>query len=172
MHCSGVSASSAAGVCSITWPVLSQSKVSQSKVATSSRFGLTYPTPRIYARFPFFNLMNNEDLFAQLRLKPHKRLSLRSDVRYLRLSNPSDLWYTGGGAFQQKTFGFVGRPTGGKKDLGTLFDLSLDYNLTPNTILGLYASDVRGGSVAGNVCPQNGPHPSANHFYLELMQRF
>ena len=130
------------------------------------------PTPRVYARFPFFNLMNNEDLFVQLRLKLHKRLSLRSDVRYLRLSNPGDLWYTGGGAFQQTTFGYAGRPTGSKKELGELLDLSLDYNLTRNTILGLYASHVRGGRVAANVYPQNGPHPGANLFYLELTQRF
>ena len=108
----------------------------------------------------------------QLWLKPHKRLSLRSDVRYVRLSNPGDLWYTGGGAFQQKTFGYVGRPTGGEKELGALLDLSLDYNLTPNTILGLYVSHVRGGRVTGNVYPQNGLHPSANLFYLELTQRF
>ena len=130
------------------------------------------PTPRVYARFPFFNLMNNEDLFVQLRLKPQKRISLRFDVRHLRLSNRSDLWYSGGGAFQQETFGYVGRPAGGTNELGTLLDLSLDYNLTPNTILGLYASHVWGGRVAGNVYPQNGPHPNANLIYLELMKRF
>ena len=140
--------------------------------ARHTTFFQILPTPRVYARFPFYNLMNNEDLFGQLRLKPHKRLSLRSDVRYLRLSNPRDLWYTGGGAFQEETFGYAGRPSGGRKELGTLFDLSLDYNLTPTTILGLYASHVRGGRVAGYVYPQKGPHPSANLFYLELMQRF
>jgi hypothetical protein len=46
-----------------------------------------------------------------------------------------------------------------------------DYNPASKTILGLYASPVRGGRVAGNVYPQNGPHPSANPFYLELTQR-
>ena len=47
-----------------------------------------------------------------------------------------------------------------------------DYNPTSKTSLGLYVSHVRGGRVAGNVYPQNGPHPGANLFYLELTQRF
>lgn len=130
------------------------------------------PTPRVYARFPFFNLMNNEDLFVQLRLKPHGQVFLRSDVRYLRLSSPGDLWYAGGGAFQKTTFGYAGRPSGGKKELGTLLDLSLDYNLTPKTVLGLYVSHAFGGRVIGNVYPQKGPHPGDGLFYVELTQRF
>jgi len=47
-----------------------------------------------------------------------------------------------------------------------------DYNHASSTILGLYTSPVRGGRVAANVYPQNGPHPSTNLFYLELTQRF
>ena len=47
-----------------------------------------------------------------------------------------------------------------------------DYNPASKTILGLYASPVRGGRVAANVYPQNGPHPGANRFYLKLIQRF
>jgi hypothetical protein len=47
-----------------------------------------------------------------------------------------------------------------------------DYNPASKTILGLYASPIRGGRVAVNVYPQNGPHPSANLFYLELTQWF
>ncbi|MGH9841754.1 MAG: alginate export family protein [Blastocatellia bacterium] len=67
------------------------------------------PTPRIYARTPFFNSMNNEDAFGQLRLKPHAKLGLRFDAHHLRLSNAKDLWYVG--AFQKRTFGYVGRPS-------------------------------------------------------------
>lgn len=88
------------------------------------------PTPRVYARFPFYNLMNNEDVFAQLRLKPHAKLSLRADAHYLRLSNAKDLWYVGGGAFQRQTFGYIGRPSNGNKALGAMIDLSVDWNVT------------------------------------------
>jgi hypothetical protein len=47
------------------------------------------PTPRIYARTPFYNLMNSEDLFAQFRIRPHARVSLRTDARRLRAWGPA-----------------------------------------------------------------------------------
>jgi hypothetical protein len=127
------------------------------------------PTPRIYARFPFYNQMNSQDTFAQLRLKPHARLSLRTDMHYLRLSNARDLWYQGGGAFQKNSFGYVGRPGGGKKTLGTLFDLSLDYSLASRTALTFYVAGVTGSSVARGVYPLGN---NARYAYLELTQRF
>lgn len=130
------------------------------------------PTPRVYARFPFYNLMNNEDVFAQLRLKPHARVSLRADVHHLRLSNARDLWYVGGGAFQDKTFGYVGRPSGGEKSLGVVFDLSADFNVTQTTALTLYASGVRGGGVQRSIYPAGGNNPPARLAYFELSQRF
>jgi hypothetical protein len=130
------------------------------------------PTPRIYARFPFYNLMNNEDIFVQLRLKPHNRVALRGDAHHLRLSNPRDLWYVGGGAFQDETFGYVGRPSGGRKGLGTLFDLSADFNVTPSTVLSFYLSGVRGGGIQQLTYPAGGKNPSASFIYFELSQRF
>jgi hypothetical protein len=54
------------------------------------------------------------------------RLALRADVHHLRLSNANDQWYLGGGAFQPQTFGYTGRPSNGRKTLGTLVDLSAD----------------------------------------------
>lgn len=130
------------------------------------------PTPRVYARFPFYNLMNIEDTFAQLRLKPHERLSLRTDVRHLRLSDGKDLWYVGGGAFQKNTFGYVGRPSGGNRSLGTLFDLSVDCNITRQSLLTFYIAGVRGGSAQSFVYPAGGEHPGARFLYLEFTQRF
>lgn len=127
------------------------------------------PTPRIYARFPFFNAMNNEDAFVQLRLKPHAKLALRTDVHHLRLGSTQDLWYTGGGAFQQKTFGYTGRPGNGRRTLGTLADLSVDYNLTPTTVLTLYIAGTRGSGVAESIYPDG---KNARFAYLELMKRF
>jgi hypothetical protein len=44
--------------------------------ATDDRHGTFFqmlPTPRIYARTPFYNSMNNRDLFAQLILRPSAR---------------------------------------------------------------------------------------------------
>jgi len=130
------------------------------------------PTPRIYARFPFYNLMNNEDVFGEFLLKPVSKLSLRADVHYLRLSNPRDLWYTGGGAFQSGTFGVIGRPSSGNSTLGTLLDVSLDYDLTSRTVLTFYAGGVRGGAVQATIYPAGGRSPLAHLIYFEFVQRF
>ncbi|HKS27666.1 MAG TPA: alginate export family protein [Pyrinomonadaceae bacterium] len=130
------------------------------------------PTPRLYARFPFYNMMNNEDLYAQVRLRPVERVALRADVRYLRLSNRNDLWYSGGGAFQEATFGYTGRASGGRKTLGTLFDLSVDISLTTTTTLTFYGAGVRGGSVASSIYPAGGANPTSRLFYAELLKRF
>ncbi len=136
---------------------------------THNTFFQVLPTPRIYARFPFYDLINNEDWFAQLRLKPHAKLNIRTDVHYLRLATEKDQWYLGGGAFQQKTFGYVGRPSNGNKSLGTMVDLSLDYNLTPTTALTFYIAGVRGGDVARSIYPDGG---NSRFAYLELTKRF
>jgi Alginate export len=130
------------------------------------------PTARVYARFPFYNLMNNEDMFAQFRLKPIDRVALRADVHHLRLSNARDLWYVGGGAFQDKTFGYAGRPSGGKRSLGTMFDVSADINLSQTTVLTFYASGVRGSVVQSFTYPAGGNNPAARFVYFELSQRF
>src|SRR5947199_9853942 len=56
------------------------------------------PTARLYAQTPFFNLMNNSDLFAQLILAPHRRVLVRADYHWLALTEPRDPWYAGSGA--------------------------------------------------------------------------
>lgn len=137
--------------------------------ATHGTFFQMLPTPRIYARFPFFNLMNNEDAFVQLRLKPHAKLNLRTDLRHLRLSNKNDLWFVGGGAFQKQTFGFIGRTSNGKQSLGTMVDVSADWAVTPTTTFTVYWAGVRGGEVASSIYPSGSNSRLA---YVELMKRF
>lgn len=135
---------------------------------THNTFFQVLPTPRIYARFPFYNLMNNQDTFVQLRLKPHRKVGLRSDLRFLRLANKNDLWYQGGGAFQKNTFGYIGRPSGGNNSLGTVGDVSVDYNVATRTTLTFYFGGVTGGRVQDFVYPG----ASARFMYFELLQRF
>ncbi|MBL8187818.1 MAG: alginate export family protein [Acidobacteria bacterium] len=136
---------------------------------THGTFFQVLPTPRPFARFPFFDLVNNEDVFAQLRLKPHAKVGLRTDVHHLRLSNASDQWYLGGGAFQKNTFGYTGRPSNGQKTLGTMVDFSLDYAVTPTTTLTFYLAGVHGGGVVERIYP-NGAN--SRFAYLELLKRF
>ena len=137
-----------------------------------STFFQVLPTPRVYARFPFYNMMNMEDAYAQFKLKPHLRVAVRADVHHLRLSNANDLWYTGGGAFQEGTFGYTGRTAGGRRSLGTMFDVSADFTLTPTTTLTLYGAGVRGGGVQQLIYSAGGQNPTATFVYAELMKRF
>ena len=113
------------------------------------------PTPRVYARFPFFNEMNNRDLFAELILRPRKDLTLRTDVHGLWLASRRDLWYSGGGAFQPWTFGFNGRPSDGATGLANLYDVSADYKWSNSVSLGLYFGYAQGHKVIKNIYPVN-----------------
>ena len=113
---------------------------------THATFFQVLPTPRIYARTPFFNMMNSKDAFAELILRP-KRVTIRSDIHAVRLADSSDLWYSGGGAFQAATFGYTGRPSNGQSTLGTLYDLSADVTLTPHIGVGGYFGYASGGLV-------------------------
>jgi Alginate export len=127
------------------------------------------PTPRIYARTPFYNMMNNRDLFGSLLLRPAKATSIRAEAHSLSLSSATDLWYAGGGAYNKTVFGFQGRPSGGKRDLATLLDIGADRGFGPLTTIGAYVGTVLAGDVVKNV------HPAASdgHFvYLEMTRRF
>jgi hypothetical protein len=116
-----------------------------------STFFQLLTTPRQYARFPFYNMMNNEDAYATLNLRPVPKLVLRSELHGLRLADAADLWYLGGGAFQQGTVGFQGRPSNGSQRFSTVWDLSADYQLTRFLSATLYYAYAAGkGAIAGS----------------------
>jgi hypothetical protein len=127
------------------------------------------PTPRPYARTPFFNLMNNEDLMASAIVRPHKTVTVRGDAHALRLASRNDLWYTGGGAFQPWTFGYTGRPSGGSRDLAALYDISADYTRNAHWSFSGYFGRVSGGQAVRSIYPAGA---SANFGYLELTYKF
>jgi hypothetical protein len=127
------------------------------------------PTPRIYARFPFFNLMNLEDSFGELVLRPHARLTLRGDAHGLRLRERQDLWYAGGGAYNPWSFGYAGRPSRGGRGLATLYDVSADVAATNSLTLSGYYGYARGKSVIAAIYPAR---PNAQFAYLEFTFRF
>jgi hypothetical protein len=137
--------------------------------STHGTFFAILPTPRVYARFPFFNEMNNRDLFGELMLRPAKKLTFRSDVHGLWLANSHDLWYSGGGAFQPWTFGFNGRPSNGATGLATLYDISGDYQVTRALSLGLYVGYARGGRVVQSIFPGDS---NAKLGFAEVNYRF
>jgi hypothetical protein len=97
------------------------------------------PTPRVYARFPFYNLMNNQDFFVELLLRPAPKWTIRSDVHVLQLTSAGDAWYTGGGAFERESFGYVARPAQAHP-LARLIDTSIDYRATEQFSFTAYAA--------------------------------
>jgi hypothetical protein len=126
-------------------------------------------TPRNYARMPFFNIMNARDAFGQLVLRPGKALTIRADVHSLRLVDSSDLWYSGGGAYQPWTFGYTGRPSNGQSGLATLFDIGADYNVNARLSLSAYFGRANGKLVMQTIYPAG---KNGNFGYLEATYRF
>jgi hypothetical protein len=127
------------------------------------------PTPRLYARFPFFNMMNLEDLYGDLILRPHAKLTITNEFHSLRLTNANDLWYSGGGVYQPWTFGFTGRATSGARSLGDLYDTQWEYRLHPKFTATAYFGYVEGLSVMRTIYPQG---KDGRFGYLELLARF
>jgi len=127
------------------------------------------PTPRLYARFPFFNMMNSSDQFVQLMDRPAKKLDVRTDLHFLQLTSGKDLWYQGGGAFDNKVFGYTGRPGNGKSSFASLYDVSADYALTPQVALAAYYGKAFGRSVVRAIYPRTS---EAQFGYFEVAYRF
>jgi len=127
------------------------------------------PTPRIYARMPFYNMENNEDFYGSLNLRPHSKLAIRSELHALRLANRNDLWYLGGGAFQPHTFGYTGRPSGGHQSLANVWDVSGDYQVTRDFSLGLYYAHAWGKAVIESIYPKD---PNGQFAFIETNLRF
>jgi hypothetical protein len=127
------------------------------------------PTPRVYARFPFFNMMNLSDSFVQVVDKPVKKLEVRADWHSLKLTSAQDFWYQGGGAFDGKVFGFTGRPSNGLGDFSSLADISADWTFNPSLTLTGYYGRAGGGRVVQAIYPRD---TVAQFGYFEMVYRF
>jgi hypothetical protein len=132
-------------------------------------FSQLLPTARIYAQLPFFNLMNNQDLFAQFILKPHSRVTIRSDYHWLRLTTSKDLWYAGGGATSNQFFGFSGTPSSGHRELAYLTDVSATISILKQLTAYAYYGRAFGQRVVKGTFPGG---DTANYGYIELTYRY
>lgn len=127
------------------------------------------PTPRPYDRFPFYNMMNNEDFYGSAVFRMPHALVVRSELHALRLASAKDLWYGGGGAFQGTTFGYTGRPSGGARSLANVWDASLDMPLRYGFSVTLYYAYAWGKSVVSSSFPGG---PSGQFGYVETNFHF
>ena len=112
------------------------------------------PTARPFARFPFFDMMNNVDRFGMFTVRPHKALTLKTEVHSLRLASRTDLWYSGGGVFQPWTFGYQSRNGGGAAGLANLYDVSGDVTVNAHVAFTLYYGYAMGKSVIQAIYPR------------------
>jgi hypothetical protein len=113
------------------------------------------PTPRGYARFPIYNLMNLNDAFLQAIDRPVPKWELRSELHWVRLTSAKDLWYQGGGAFDNKVFGFTGRPSNGHSSFVNVADISSDWHAKPWLDINGYYGHAWGKTVIGTIYPTN-----------------
>lgn len=141
---------------------------------TDGKHGTFYqmlPTARKYALFPFYNLMNNQDLFIQAIVKPKEAFTIRADLHSVSLQNKNDLWYMGAGPTQGSgtIFGYVGRPGNNHKGLATVLDISPSYTLNKYLSANLYYGHAFGGDVIKSIY-----HNSSNGdlFYVEMKAQF
>jgi len=126
-------------------------------------------TPRLYARFPFYNMQNNEDAYAVAIVRPTKKLTLRSELHTLRLAERNDLWYQGGGPFQPRSFGYTGRPGGGNQGLANVWDIAADYQINQRVGVSTYFANSWGKGVIDSVYPKR---PTARFGYVEMTYKF
>jgi Alginate export len=127
------------------------------------------PTTRPYAQFPFYDMMNNVDRFAMLTLRPHKRITIKTEEHWLRLASRNDLWYAGGGVYQPWTFGYQTRPSNGGASLGNFFGGSVDTVVNPHLSISPYYGYVAGKSVIQAIYPKG---KNGHLAFLELNYRF
>jgi hypothetical protein len=135
---------------------------------THGTFFQILPTSRTYAQLPFFNLMNLQDVFASLILRPHELVTLRSDYHWLRVTEGRDLWYSGGGAQKENAFGYAGSPAQGRNELAQLVDLSASWAATGWMTVGCYYGHAFGGGVVSGTFAGR----DADYGFVEMTLRY
>ena len=88
------------------------------------------PTAWLYAQFPFYNMMNNQDVFVQALFDPLSMVTVRTDFHWLRVNSDQDLAYFGGGATKNDFFGYGGVPAKGRHELAYLAHVNFEVRPT------------------------------------------
>jgi hypothetical protein len=113
------------------------------------------PTARIYAQTPFYDLMNNQDVMAQIILRPAAGLTTRMDVHWLGVTEGRDLLYFGAGATKRDFFGYGGTPAGGSHETATVLEASASYTVSRNLDVAAYCGHAFGHAVVRHGFPRD-----------------
>jgi len=138
---------------------------------THGTFFQMLPTAWLYAQFPFYNMMNDQDAFAQIVLQPHPRVTLRWDMlHWLRTTSSRDLTYFGGGATSDSVFGYgnTGTPREGSSSLALLTHVMLSVKPIDALTVNLFYAHAWGQSVIS----ANYGGKSANFGFVEMILSF
>jgi len=128
------------------------------------------PGTRKYNLLPYCDLMNINDAFVQVILYPTKELMVRTDYHFLRLNDEDDRWYMGSGPTQEnRIFGYIGRPTGGDRDLAQELDVMVQYQVSPHCKIIASYSHIFGDDVVHGVY---GKDEDADYFSVEVLLNF
>ena len=135
------------------------------KDGTHGTFFQMLPTAQLYANFPFYNMMNDQDVLAQLILQPNPHLSVRLDGHWLRVNSSKDFAYSGGGATSNTFFGYAGTATHGRNELAYVTHLTLGIQATRNVLFNLFYAHAWGqGIIRSNFVGSD-----ANYGYVETV---
>jgi hypothetical protein len=113
------------------------------------------PTVRRYSFTTIYAPMNLRDTFVEVLVRPTPRLRGRADVRWLRLADAADRWYSGSGATQNagSFFGYAARTSGGQTDFGTAIEGALDVTLGRHLSINGFIGAIDGGAVVATLFP-------------------
>ena len=115
-------------------------------------FFTVLPSGRAYAKLPFYNLMNLQDAFIQMIVSPTPQTHVTLDVHHLSLTDSRDLFYGGlGPTSGSGAFGYSGRSSSGKSDVGQLVDISFTHTLSKQLSWRFYYGHAFGGDVVKSI---------------------
>ena len=128
------------------------------------------PTVRLYAKFPFYNMMNTQDAFAQFPVAPAQTIKVGVDFHDLVLAETSDLFHGGSDATSRSgSLGYYGRASGGNSTVGQMVDISFTHNFNKYFPWCAYYAHAFGDDVTGNVYQSKN---TADYGYVEFTASF
>jgi len=140
------------------------------KDGTHGTFFQVIPTARLYNKFPFYNMMNTQDAFAQFIVAPTATTKLGVDFHHLALAQNTDLFYGGSGATSRTgSFGYFARNGGGKTTIGQVVDVSFSHNINKHFSWAAYYAHAFGSDVTSNAYRSKN---DADYGYVEVSASF
>jgi hypothetical protein len=111
------------------------------------------PKPRTYDRSPFYNMLNNEDLYRSAPFRLPRSFVIRIEPRAIRRANANGLRYGCGEAFQSNSFGYTGQNSGGAHTSANVRGASLDVPLWSGFGVMTHCTGARRKSAITNIFP-------------------